>query len=108
MKSIGRLSYNNTFYTLLGVGLLWKVKGVSAIIVCFIYFWAQEFYEKWRTSQLQSWCLHTSGYRNYMNMMDGSAVIALFNTSGDGTSMKSEGCLSHNRTFCTLAGLGIL
>jgi len=40
MKNEGRLGYNSTFYIVPGLGNLSKMKGISAIIVLFIYFWA--------------------------------------------------------------------
>ncbi len=68
MNTEGRLNHNRTFYILLGneiylvcfvfleipdlktrvlgIGILHKMKGVSSVAVLFIYFWAQEFYEK--------------------------------------------------------------
>ena len=30
----GRLRYNHTLYLLLWIGILWKVKGVAATIIC--------------------------------------------------------------------------
>ena len=53
MTNEGRLSYNHTFYILQGIGILWKMEDVSAIIVLFIdlwadEFWAEEFCEKLR------------------------------------------------------------
>ena len=46
MKSEGRLSYNNTIHTLLGIGLLWNMGEVSALIILLVYFWAHTFYVK--------------------------------------------------------------
>ena len=68
MKTEGRLNHDGTFYILLGngiylvcfvfleipdlktrvlgIGILRKMKGVSVVVVLFIYFWAYGFYEQ--------------------------------------------------------------
>ncbi len=46
MKNEILRSHNYIMYILLGEEIPWKMKGVPAIIICFIYFWAKEFYDK--------------------------------------------------------------
>ncbi len=66
MTNEGCLSYCNTFNALVGIGILWNTKDVSAMNICFVHFWEQEFYETLGTSQLWSYSLCTSGHRNFM------------------------------------------
>ncbi len=49
MKNEGRLSYDNTLHTLLGIGMLWNMEEVSALIILLIDFWAHAFCVKRRT-----------------------------------------------------------
>ncbi len=52
MKHEGRRSYIHTFCILHGIGILWKMEDVSAIIVLCVDLLAHKIYEKRRASPL--------------------------------------------------------